>query len=202
MKFMKSGGTFIVFEGPDGSGQSTQAKLLAEYLKKQGKEVVLSKEPTEGRFGVQIRKVLRGESKLGARELQELFVEDRKEHLESLILPALARGAVVVSDRYFFSTIAFGSLECDFEWLRDLNKEFPLPDLTFVLKVSPDVCLARIEERGGEKELFEAKEKLVRVNEAYQKLARLYKNVLCIDGEQPIEKVFADIHARVDALSG
>ncbi|MBI4095060.1 MAG: dTMP kinase [Candidatus Liptonbacteria bacterium] len=193
-------GTFVVFEGPDGSGQSTQAKLLAEHLTAQGKEVVLTKEPTEGTFGVEIRKVLRGESKLGARELQELFVEDRKEHLELLILPALARGAVVISDRYFFSTIAFGSLECDFEWLRELNSNFPLPDRTFVLEVSSETCLARIEKRGGEKELFEAKEKLARVNTAYQKLAKLYENVVVIDGERPIEKVFTDVRARVDVL--
>jgi len=188
-------GKFIVFEGLDGSGQSTQASLLKDFLMKKGYGVVLTKEPTrDSNAGEKIRSVLDKKLKITLRELQELFAEDRKEHLENLIFPALKKGEVVVSDRYFFSSFAYGAGSgLDLEWLIKINDGFLLPDLTFILKVSPEICLERIDRRGNARTLFEGKEKLTKVWQVYKILQNRIKNVYIIDGERPIEEVFEEV---------
>ncbi len=105
-------GKFIVFEGLDGSGQSTQAQLLKNYLEKEKNiSPVLTKEPTrETPIGVLIRQVIQKEISVSPTALQLLFCADRSEHLEKVIKPALENGQWVISDRYFYSTMAFGSL--------------------------------------------------------------------------------------------
>jgi dTMP kinase len=103
-------GKFIVFEGLDGSGQSTQANLLKSFLTEKGLAVVLTKEPTKvSSVSQKIREVLDEKRKITPKELQELFVQDRREHLADLVIPALKENKIVISDRYFFSTFAFGS---------------------------------------------------------------------------------------------
>ena len=187
-------GKFIVFEGLDGSGQSTQVKLLAEYLRGQGREVVLGKEPTQDSdAGREIVEVLTHKKKISSEKLQELFVIDRKEHLANSILPALQKGAIVVEDRYSMSTFAFGSVSCDLEWLIELNQGLPWPDATFILKVRPEVSLARIATRGKPEELFEKKEKLEKVSITYDLLAQRFPNCFVIDGERSIEEVHAQV---------
>lgn len=187
-------GKFIVFEGLDGSGQTTQAKLLAEYLLRLGKRVVLTKEPTlDSEAGRRIRKILDNKEKVSPKELQELFVEDRRAHVKNLIIPALNEGKIVISDRYFFSTIAYGALDLDTEWLIDLNKDFPFPDIVFLLKVRPEICLERIKSRGQGFKLFEELEKLKKIWETYKILPQRFNNVYMIDGEQTIPKVHKDI---------
>lgn len=188
-------GKFIVFEGLDGSGQSTQAELLREFLRERGYGVVLTKEPTlESEAGKKIRKVLSKEIKVNPRELQELMVKDRKEHLEKIIIPALKEGKIVISDRYFFSTFAFGaSVQLDLEWLIEINNQFLYPDTTFLLKVSPKVCIERIQKRGKLIDLFEKREKLFSVWETYKILPERFKNIYVIDGEEPIKNVFKKI---------
>lgn len=187
-------GKFIVFEGLDGSGQSTQVALSAKFLREEkGFEVVVTKEPTlDSEAGRRIREILGEKIKIEPAELQELFAQDRKEHLENLIIPALKAGKIVISDRYFFSSFAFGSLDCDLEWLIKLNDDFILPDFTFLLKVSPEVCIERIEKRGEEIKLFEKREKLEKVWQGYEKLLDRF-NIKVIDGERSIEEVFEDI---------
>lgn len=188
-------GKFIVFEGLDGSGQTTQANLLKDFLIKQGKEVILTKEPTlDSLAGKKIREVLDKKIEIKAKELQELFTEDRKEHLEHLIIPDLKEGKIVVSDRYFFSTFAYGKTEgLNLDWLIGINDDFLLPDLTFILKVSPDVCIQRIEKRGEGKKLFEKKEKLEKVWQTYEILPSRFESVYIIDGEKTKEDVFFQI---------
>lgn len=188
-------GKFIVFEGLDGSGQSTQAELLKFFLINQGYSVVLTKEPTiNSEAGKKIRKALDKEIKIESGKLQELFIEDRKEHLENLIIPALKRKEIVISDRYFFSTFAYGRANgIDLDWLIEKNNQFLLPDLTFFLKVNPETCIQRIESRGKRKTLFEKKEKLKTVWQTYEVLTKKFENIYLIDGEKPIEKVFEEI---------
>ncbi len=187
-------GKFIVFEGPDGSGESTQAKLLADYLQKKGIDLITTKEPThESEAGQKIAKALKHEIKVEPKEFQELYVLDRKSHLENLILPALEQGKIVISDRYFFSTFAFGSLACDFDWLVSINKDFPFPDLTFVLNVAPEICIERIQKRGKAIEFFETKEKLTKVMATYQKIVQMFPSVYLIDGERSIEEIHQEI---------
>jgi len=190
----KKGAGFVVFEGLDGSGQSTQAELLREHLEGLGNKVILTKEPTiDSEAGRRIKKVLSHEEKLEPETLQELFNEDRKEHLENLIMPALKDGKIVISDRYFFSTFAFGSLGCNFDWLLKINNDFILPDLTFILDVRPEVSIERIKKRGKTAEFFEKFEILKKVREAYKTFPEKFEDVYLIDGEKPISEVFLDV---------
>jgi len=188
-------GKFIVIEGLDGSGQSTQAELLKDFLTKKSFKVILTKEPTlDSEAGKKIRKILDKELKLNPEELQELFTRDRKEHLKSLIIPALKEGKIVISDRYFFSTFAYGVADSlDLDWLIKINNEFLLPDLTFFLKVRPEICIQRIKKRGEGIKLFEKKEKLEKVWQTYEILPKRFENVYMIEGEKNKEEVFSQI---------
>ncbi len=185
-------GKFIVIEGLDGSGQTTQVKLLGNFFIEKGYEVVLTKEPTlASSAGKEIRDALDKKVEAEPLKLQELFTLDRKEHLERLIEPALKEGKIVISDRYFFSTFAFGAADgLDLEWLIGLNNDFLLPDLTFILQVSPEVCVRRIEKRGQGIKLFEKKEKLEKVWQTYKILPNRFENVYIVNGESSIEEVF------------
>ena len=191
----KKGAGFIVFEGLDGSGQSTQAELLKNFLIEQNYSVILTKEPTiDSEAGKKIRKVLDKEIKIESIKLQELFTEDRKEHLKNVIIPALKKEKIVISDRYFFSTFAFGTADgLDLDWLIKINNQFLLPDLTFFLKVGPEICVQRIKLRGKKIQLFEKKEKLKKAWQTYEILTKKFENIHIIDGEKPIDKVFSQI---------
>ena len=188
-------GKFIVVEGLDGSGKSAQVDLVVEYLKQKGKEVVVTKEPTvESEAGRKIKQALRKEIYVEPLELQKLYVQDRKEHLENKVIPALNEGKFVVSSRYMFSTFAYGHSDgLNVSELVKLNQNFLIPDLTLVVDVSPESCVQRIEGRGEPKELFEQKEKLARVNEIYKKLPGMFENVVMVNGERNIPEVFEEI---------
>jgi dTMP kinase len=190
----RSNSKFIVFEGLDGSGQSTQAELLKQDLENKKIPVVLTKEPTnlspEGR---EIREILQGKKKKDPAEFQELYVKDRKKHLENLINPSLEAGKTVISDRYFFSTIAFGGLSSDMNWLMDLNRDFPTPDMVFFLDVLPEICVDRIKSRGKKVELFERKDKLEKIYQNYKKCFQNFKNIYFINGEENKEEVSGEI---------
>lgn len=173
--------TFIVLEGIDGSGTTTQAHTLAERLRTEGREVVLTCEPTAGPVGRFLRQALSGKL-IGAdgervdlewSAMALLFSADRLDHLEREIEPALLRGALVISDRYDLSSLIYQSATCPegeaaVPWLRALNSRARRPDLTLVLDVSPDVAEKRRHARAGEPEIFEKKE-------LQRRLARLYK---------------------------
>ncbi len=182
-------GRFIVFEGLDGSGQSTQAEILSRHLKGQ-----LTKEPTNNLIGGLIRGQLQGDWKTEPECLQLLFTADRAHHLEKEILPLLNKGIDVVCDRYMFSTIAFGSLGIDdWQWLKDLNKRFLLPDIVFYLKVSPKSCIKRIKENRNSFELFEKEKKLEKIEKGYEALAKEYSIFKVIDGEREIKEIAEEV---------
>lgn len=188
-------GKFIVLEGLDGSGKSAQVDLLVKYLKQQGKEVIVTKEPTiESEAGRKIKQALRKEITVEPLELQKLYVQDRKEHLDNKVAPALKEGKFVVSSRYAPSTFAYGYSDgLDVDLLVKMNEQFLLPDLTIIVDVPPELCVKRIEGRGDPKELFEQKEKLIKVNTIYKKLSGIMANVVYVNGEKTIQKVFSDI---------
>jgi len=190
-------GKFIVIEGLDGSGQSTQVKLLNNFLTQKGHQAISTKEPTqESEAGKKIKEVLGKSLEIDAMELQELFAQDRKEHLERKIIPNLKQNKVVISDRYYFSTFAYGAAHgADLNELIKMNKNFLLPDVTFFLKVKPETCINRIEKRGDPKTLFEKREQLAKVWNVYETLPKRFENVYIIDGEQSIENVFNQIKA-------
>jgi len=187
---------FIVFEGLDGSGQSTQAKLLKDYLEKERNfSVVLTKEPTDkSPIGELIRKILKKEISVSPLTLQLLFCADRSEHLEKVIKPALEKNQWVISDRYFYSTIAYGSLNLNLEWLIKLNEQFLIPDIVFLLKVRPEICLQRIDKNRGQRQFFEEEKKLEKVWQAYEILSQKFSNIIkVIDGEKSVEEVYQEI---------
>lgn len=181
---------FITFEGLDGSGSSTQAALLAANLQQKGVSVIQTKEPTTGTIGKLVREYLQHKHQTSEEALQILFAADRADHLYKVVMPNLEMGRIVISDRYFLSSIAFGThSEESFKWLNQLYTTFKKPDLVFLLKVLPAECIKRIEKRGSEKELFEKEETLARVWRNYEKLAKLYDFVYVIDGMQSIEVI-------------
>lgn len=198
-------GKFIVFEGLDGSGQSTQAGLLVSFLngEKQKSKLGhmgahLTKEPTPNLIGGLIRSQLSGDWKSSQECLQLLFTADRAHHLEKEIIPLLKRGISVICDRYFFSTIAFGSIGIkDRGWLLDLNKNFLLPDFIFLLKVSPKTCMSRIHGARYSTELFEKEHLLKDIWKGYAKLAKEFKNVYIINGEGSVDEVSENIKKTI-----
>ncbi|MBI5411839.1 dTMP kinase [Candidatus Peregrinibacteria bacterium] len=180
---------FIAFEGLDGSGSSTHARLLAERLRATGKPVLLTKEPTSDTpTGRQIRDILRHKQAASPEALQRLFVEDRAAHLKDVIEPALARGEIVITDRYLFSTLAYGAPEVPMELLKSLNQNFRLPDITLFLRLDPRLCLERIRGRGQDFELFEKEAALKKVLANYEAISKDYPNFVTIDASGTIEE--------------
>lgn len=187
-------GKFIVFDSLDGAGNSTQVKLLADYLNKIGKRTHITKEPTSGLIGGLIRSQLTHDWKSSQICLQLLFSADRAYHLEKEIIPLLKRGINVISDRYFFSTLAYGNLEInDLDWLIKINEKFLMPDLTFFLKVSPKICIERIKKERFEITLFEKEKILKKVWKNYEMVAKRFKNIYIINGERSIEEISKEI---------
>jgi dTMP kinase len=195
-------GKFIVIEGLDGSGKSAQVDLLLNYLKENNKEVIVTKEPTiDSESGRKIKRALKKEIVVEPLELQKLYVQDRKEHLEIKIIPALQRGYFVISSRYDFSTFAYGYSDgLNVNLLIKMNENFLLPDLTIIVDVAPENCVRRIENRGEEKKLFEQLEKLKKVNEVYRKIPLMFKNAFAVDGEKSIPEVFEEIKKLVNKI--
>jgi len=165
-------GLFIVLEGIDGTGKSTQSRQLAEWFREQGREVIASREPTDGPWGAKIRATA-ATGRLSPEEELDYFLRDRREHVEQLIAPALAAGKVVILDRYYFSTMAYqGSRGVDPVEIRRQNEAFaPVPDLLFILDLDVDTALTRIGGRGDTANEFEKHESLAKCREIFLSLA-------------------------------
>ena len=189
-------GWLIVFEGIDGAGKSEHAGRLAGWLRAQGREVVETREPTDGPWGRRYRAWARGETTAEPEEVLRFFVEDRREHVERQIGPELEAGRVVLCDRYNDSTLAYQAAQgLAADWLRDrLEPEhFPVPDLTLWLRLPVEQALKRL---GGEaRERFERKSFLERVDRAYERLG-----LTPLDASGSLEDVEKLIRARVKAL--
>lgn len=140
-------GFLLALEGVDGCGKSTQARLLAAALLEQGREVILTAEPTRGPVGEKLRAYLHGrERHLSPLEELNLFVTDRREHVDQVIKPALAAGRLVITDRYYYSSVAYqGALGLDPAGILQENEAFaPRPDLVFLLALPVSQALARL----------------------------------------------------------
>ncbi len=190
-------GKFIVFEGLDGSGQSTQAEKLKSFLKTKGLRVLLTKEPTCSLIGGLIKSQLKGDWNSSPECLQLLFSADRAYHLEKEVYPWLEKGGIVISDRYFFSSLAYGGISLDLNWLKAINQNFKIPDLTIFLDVSPKECLKRIKGDRESLELFEKEEILNQVYQNYLKILKDFPNTFRIDGERDKEEVFEEVKLLV-----
>ncbi len=182
---------FIVFEGIDGSGKTTQAKLLAQRLTALGLPVLLTAEPSDGPTGRTIRSLT---SRPDPEEEARLFTEDRRDHVQRVIMPALTRGLAVICDRYVYSSVAYqGARGLDPTAIISAQRSFaPSPDVTFLLEVSVDTALARIGSAGrGSFSPFEVREDLEAVDAAYRSL--IDPSIQRIDGTASPEVIHANI---------
>jgi dTMP kinase len=186
-------GVLIVLEGADGAGLSTQTAVLAEHLRSKGETVISTKEPTSSHIGTLIRSALKHEWEPSPRALQLLFAADRAHHLENEIEPALRANKIVISDRYILSSLAFGSIENDLAFLKQINSKFRKPDLTFIIDTPPRICLERINRTRENIELFEERGRLEQVREKYLSLKGYFKNTFIVDGDREKEKISKDI---------
>ena len=161
---------FIVLEGLDGAGTTTQLDKLTEAYENIGKTVVRTFEPTDSEIGRLIRRVQRGEIRTTSESLALLYASDRHNHLfgENGIVENAEKGNIILSDRYFYSSYAYQSSFCDPEWVRDINN-YPHPEILIFVDPPVDECLRRINARNEKKEIFEKKEILTRVRENYLK---------------------------------
>lgn len=178
-------GVLIALEGIDGAGKSTQAALLKEWAKGLGFEVVLSKEPTDGAWGQRIRQSMFTQ-RLPADEELQCFVNDRREHVEQVLLPALRRKALVVVDRYYYSTVAYqGARGLDPHTVLAQNRAFaPTPDVVFLFDLEPKESLARVGQRGAQ-DTFESLEALTAVRARFLDLLRTERHLVLLDASQP-----------------
>ena len=186
-------GIFIVFEGIDGAGKSTQIEMLAAALRERGIDPVLSREPTDGPWGRKLRESATTGRLSPADELQ-YFIHDRTEHVAKLIEPALAAGRWVILDRYYYSTIAYqGVRGLDSRALRQqMELLFPKPDRVFLLDLDPATAVTRIKHSRGEApNEFEQREALERIRKIF--LALDCAEMVVIDANQPA----ADVHQAI-----
>ena len=193
-----NGGQWIAFEGLDGCGKSTQLERLAVRLRAAGCDVVTTREPTGFPSGQRIREMARSGVPLAAEEELRWFVEDRRVHVAEVIAPALSAGQVVLTDRYYLSTVAYqGARGLDYEQiLADSESEFPIPDLVVLLEIDPQIGLDRVHARGAELEgVFEQHEFLTRVAAVFDALDCSYIERVPGDGE--LDQIEAIIAARV-----
>lgn len=195
-------GLLIAFEGIDGSGKSTQIDLLGKYLKKMGRDVFVTCEPSDFRVGKMIREYLRGEIKGDNRVIAALFVADRLEHIldeNNGMLKKRNEGAVVLTDRYYFSSYAYQSVDMPMEWIINANSEaakLMRPDVTIFLDISPEAAMDRIRNGREETELFENKERLKATRENYFEAFERLKNsekVEIVNADRPAEEIHKDI---------
>ena len=190
-------GRFIALEGIDGSGTTTQARMLADGLRSRGEKVVRTSEPTDSWAGRRIRATHAEGGRADELMLALLFAADRREHLKSTILPALERGEWVVSDRYLLSSIAYQSTGAPFEWVCEVNRPFLRPLVTVLLDVPVELALERVGLRGEAREYYEEKGTLERVRENFLRAAAagpdLAGLVRVVDGAGDEEQV----HERV-----
>jgi len=186
-------GKLIVFEGIDGSGITTQSTLLRNYLLSKNKEVILTKEPTDGLIGGIIKSALRREWATDPLTLQTLFAADRSHHLKTEIEPALKKGKIVICDRYILSSLVFGSLGVSVGILKQLNAEFRRPHITIIVDTHPRICIERMKKARHHVELFEEEQKLEQVRRNMLSLKNYFPDTYVVDGNRAPEEVLNEI---------
>ncbi len=193
------GPLFIVFEGIDGSGKSTQAKRLADHFMSESIPAVLTSEPSDSQAGLRIKSL---NTRLDPETEAQLFLEDRRHHVENVILPSLAAGYSVICDRYVYSSVAYqGSRGMSPDDILVRNFEFaPVPDIVFLIEIPVEIAMDRIRKnRSGNFSAFEKLESLRQVDKVYRSLER--KEIVRIDGtqiEQRIAQTIIDVVKSLD----
>ena len=186
-------GILIVFEGIDGSGKTTQAQILLDYLLESGYEAVNFREPSLGKWGRKIKEKAAQADSLTPRDEFELFQNDRKENVEKNLTPALRKKKIVVLDRYYFSTIAYqGAKGIDPQMIKEANEKFTVPpDLVFIFDIQADKGLERIEDRKNKDHLFEREDYLIKVQKIFRSFSG--EGIIHINAAQHIEEISEEI---------
>lgn len=182
-------GILIVFEGVDGTGKSTQLALLAQYLEEHGYPIITTREPTEGVHGQKIRQLYLNRDQCSREEELELFLADRRQHVQEVLTPALQQGKIILCDRYYLSTAAYqGANGFDPLDILEKNNFAPVPDIALLFKVPLATGLSRITDGRGEiLNDFEQAEALTTVAHIFESLDLPYIHV--IDATGSIEAV-------------
>lgn len=196
---------FIVIEGIDGAGTTTQMHLLVDTLRTKGYSCVATAEPTRQPIGVLLRSVLSGEYEVAPSTVAYLFAADRNDHIfgSNGIAETTHGGTVVISDRYALSSLAYQGVTCGPELPWQLNSQFPAPGLTLLFKIDPSIALQRIDNR-EKKEIYETLEFQKRVEEMYfsmaDRLRNLGWNIIAINATKSISEVQEAIESQVLAF--
>lgn len=208
-------GLYLVAEGIDGCGKSTQVKRLTKYFKSIGKEVVFTREPRKkGLIGELVHKVLLGKEKIDLKAIQYLFAADRVLNQQDVVIPALKKGKVVISDRSFWSAMVYGILDKELNYNeKDANRllvaysilswyhEFIVPDYTFYLNISAKTSLARVHKKDEAREIYEEKNKIKKAAIGYDwVVSKFGENIITLDGELPVEEVTKEIIKKIKKI--
>ena len=203
---------FIVFEGIDGAGKTTQIKLLAENLAKEGVNCYITAEPTDMPSGKIIREALSGRLPATCAEMADMFVRDRVIHNkdnEKGIDPHLERGVTVISDRYYYSSLAYQGQASDYAWVKAINlgcPEIRTPDICIYLDLTPEQSLARISGRGEAVEIYENVERLTAVRSAFlsviDDLRGEGESIYVVNADRSPEDIASEILSIVTAKCG
>jgi dTMP kinase len=197
---------FIVLEGIDGSGTTTQLERLARHLEARGRRVHTTREPSTGPIGRLLREILLGGHRLpdGAPAdgpaMALLFAADRRDHLKREIEPALAVGMDVISDRYLLSSLAYQAEEADRTWVASLARDLREPDLTLLLDIPVGVAAARRRAAGRADERYDADEVQERVAARYRALVTHLPHATTIDASPAVDEVTAAIARAIEPL--
>lgn len=202
-------GRYIVLEGIDGSGKTTQIEKLFEYFTSQGKEVIKTREPRkdEGLIGELIQKILNGKTRVPSIAIQYLFSADRGMHHAELIQPALKSGKIIISDRCFFSAVPYGILDLEEDFSTNTAKyilvaqsilsmyhKFIAPDITFYLDISVERAMERLGKKPHGKEIYEEEQKIKKAKEGYDWLLTEFPEEFnIIEGARSVDQVTKDI---------
>lgn len=199
-------GKFIAFEGIDGSGKSTQIGMLSERMKGEGIYCYTTMEPTDSPIGSLIHQIMTGRMKTDNKVIAALFVADRLDHLLNDIngiVNKIDEGTTVITDRYYFSSYAYHSVDMPMEWVIRANEQSSgilRPTVTVFIDISPDIAIERIAKNRDHQELFEKKSRLVKVREKYlesfEKLRDVEK-VITVDGNRSRQEVADDIWEKL-----
>lgn len=189
---------FIVFEGIDGAGTSTQIKKLVDNAPE---KYIATAEPTSGPTGKFLRRMLSGEFHVDEKTNAYLFAADRCEHIfgKGGVKELCESGKIVVSDRYFFSSLAYQSVSCGLELPQLLNSPFPLPEYLFFFDINPEISLGRVNARNGHKEIYENIEAQKKIAALYEKVISMYESDFRLRDEMKIIRI--DASKSIDDIS-
>ena len=214
-------GLFIVIEGIDGAGTTTQCDLLFRNLAERNINSKITFEPTDGPIGSMIRMIMshrlvipndsagniRGYDPIDQDTISLLFAADRMDHCNSMIIPNLDDGITVISDRYYHSTLAYQSLNCDMDWLRAINSHSQKPDLVFFIDIKPTTAMSRISAQQRDTDMYEKSNILEKVNNNYRDIMNNLKKenkerIIVLDGSQSVRKISGEIFSETLKFMG